>query len=102
MGVSKRGKLDAMTPDELDAAIQEVSVFARVTPNTAAIVDALQKQGHVVAMTGDGVNDSPALKRRTSAWRWVSPGRTFPKRPRRWFCWTITLRPSWPPSKKGA
>jgi Ca2+-transporting ATPase len=56
--------LDRMTQDELDAVINDVSVFARVTPeHKLRIVEALQKQGHVVAMTGDGVNDSPALKK---------------------------------------
>ncbi len=56
--------LDKMSPAELDLVLEEVSVFARVSPeHKLQIVDALQGKGHVVAMTGDGVNDSPALKK---------------------------------------
>ncbi len=56
-------ELDRIVPDQLPAAIRGVAVFARVTPlNKVQIVRALQQDGHVVAMTGDGVNDAPALK----------------------------------------
>ncbi len=56
--------LNRMSGDELESAAEEVAVFARVSPeDKLKIVEALQKRGHIVAMTGDGVNDSPALKR---------------------------------------
>ena len=56
-------ELSALSDDELTRVIGEYSVFARVTPeHKVRIVNALQRRGEVVAMTGDGVNDAPALK----------------------------------------
>ena len=57
-------ELDAMSEDELGEVLQKISVYARVSPeNKIRIVDAWQKKGRIVAMTGDGVNDAPALKK---------------------------------------
>ncbi len=57
-------QLDAMTDEELDGMIEKVSVYARVSPdNKIRIVDRWQSKGKIVAMTGDGVNDAPALKK---------------------------------------
>lgn len=57
-------ELDAMSDEELDKNIEKISVYARVSPeNKIRIVDAWQRKGNVVSMTGDGVNDAPALKK---------------------------------------
>ena len=57
-------ELDAMSEEELGENIEKISVYARVSPeNKIRIVDAWQKKGNIVAMTGDGVNDAPALKK---------------------------------------
>jgi len=56
-------ELQKMTDDELAAQVESVTVFARIEPlHKLRIVNAFKKLGHVVAMTGDGVNDAPALK----------------------------------------
>lgn len=56
--------VDKMTDDELLEAVKKYQVYARITPNTKLrIVEALQSLGYVVAMTGDGVNDAPAIQK---------------------------------------
>jgi Ca2+-transporting ATPase len=57
-------ELDAMSDADLEADVAEIEVYARVSPaHKLRVVTAWQKQGHICAMTGDGVNDAPALKR---------------------------------------
>ncbi|UCE43922.1 MAG: cation-translocating P-type ATPase [Candidatus Bathyarchaeota archaeon] len=56
-------EMDTMDEEEFDEAVGDVAVYARVSPeHKIRIVRALKKKGHIVAMTGDGVNDAPALK----------------------------------------
>lgn len=57
-------ELDVMSDEELLSKLERISVYARVSPeNKIRIVDAWQRKGHIAAMTGDGVNDAPALKK---------------------------------------
>jgi len=57
-------ELDDMSEEELAEEIENINIFARVSPsNKVAIVDALKDKKHIVAMTGDGINDAPSLKK---------------------------------------
>ena len=57
-------ELDGMTDTELDERLPRISVYARVSPeHKIRIVNAWQRRGNIVSMTGDGVNDAPALKK---------------------------------------
>lgn len=62
--VLRGDEIDAMSDEQLEAAIVNTSIFARTSPDhKMRIVSALQARGDIVAMTGDGVNDAPALKK---------------------------------------
>lgn len=75
-------EVDRMTDDELTDVLPKISVYARVSPeNKIRIVDAWQKKGHIVAMTGDGVNDAPALKKQISVSLWESPEPRYQRMP---------------------
>ena len=71
-------ELEKTSDDELKEALKGEVVFARMAPEQKLrVVENLQQMGEIVAVTGDGVNDSPALKL-----PWASPARTWPRRPR--------------------
>ena len=63
-GVLTGNDIEKLTPEDLQQRIGAVRVFARVSPNAKLkLIEAFQALGHIVAMTGDGINDAPALER---------------------------------------
>ena len=85
--------IDKMSDEELRNFVPQVSVYARVSPeHKIRIVRAWQQRGNLVAMTGDGVNDAPALKQADIGVAWALRGRRLPRTPPVW-CWRMTTLP---------
>ena len=88
--------LDSLSDSQLDQLLPATSVFARTSPaHKLRLVERLQACGARVAMTGDGVNDAPALKRADIGIAMGIKGTEAPRKPRKW-CWPTTTSPPSP------
>ena len=89
VGVLTGSDIDKMDDNELRKAVDDINVYARTSPNhKLRLVEALQANGELVAMTGDGVNDAPALRKANIG---VAMGRKGQRSPRNLQLWCLLM-----------